>query len=40
MCAITALVLNHYFNGELGKIYVEDVSHYFNIIDDKKEYYE
>lgn len=35
MCAITALVLNDYFNGNLGKIYVEDVSHYFNIIDNK-----
>lgn len=32
MCAITALIVNDYFNGELGKIRVEDISHYFNII--------
>ena len=35
MCAITALILNDYFSGKLGKIYVEDISHYFNIINDK-----
>lgn len=34
MCAITALILNDYFSGKLGKIYVEDISHYFNIIND------
>lgn len=35
MCAITALILNDYFSGELGKIYVKDISHYFNMINDK-----
>lgn len=35
MCAITALIINDYFNGNLGKIYVEDISHYFNIINNK-----
>ena len=35
MCAITALIVNDYFNGELGKIRVEDISHYFNIINGK-----
>lgn len=35
MCTITALILNDYFSGKLGKIYVEDISHYFNIINDK-----
>lgn len=35
MCVITALVLNDYFKGNLGKIYVENISHYFNIINDK-----
>lgn len=32
-CAVTALVVNDYFGGELAKIYVDDDSHYFNIID-------
>ena len=35
MCAITALILNDYFNGNIGKIHVENVSHYFNIINDQ-----
>ena len=35
MCAITALIVNDYFCGKLGKIYVENISHYFNIINDK-----
>ena len=34
MCAITALVLNDYFDGSICKIHVGNVSHYFNIIDD------
>lgn len=33
MCAITALVLNDYFGGNICKIHVEGISHYFNIID-------
>lgn len=32
MCAITSLVLNDYFGGEIGKIHVDRTSHYFNII--------
>ena len=32
MCAITALVVNDYFNGEIAKIKVDGISHYFNII--------
>ena len=35
MCAITALIVNDYFGGYIGKIYVEDVSHYFNVINDE-----
>ncbi len=35
MCAITALIVNDYFQGQIGKIYVENVSHYFNIIDQR-----
>ena len=32
MCAITALIVNDYFGGTIGKIYVNGISHYFNII--------
>lgn len=35
MCAITALILNDYFGGKLGKIYIGNISHYFNIINGK-----
>lgn len=35
MCAITALIVDDYFNTELGKIVVDGVSHYFNIKDGK-----
>lgn len=35
MCAITALVVKDYLGGMIGKIYVDGVSHYFNIIDGK-----
>ena len=35
MCAITALVVNDYFKGDIAKIKVEGISHYFNIIDNK-----
>ena len=35
MCAITTLIVNDYFGGEICKIYVDGISHYFNIIDDK-----
>lgn len=31
MCAITSLIVNDYFHGEIGKLYVEGVSHYFNV---------
>ncbi len=35
MCAITALIIQDYFGGEIGKIYVKNVSHYFNLIDEE-----
>lgn len=34
MCAITSLVVNDYFKGDIAKIKVDGISHYFNIIDD------
>ena len=35
MCAITALVVNDYFGGEICKIYVDEISHYFNLINNE-----
>ena len=35
MCAITALIVNDYFGGEIAKIYVDNDSHYFNLIDNQ-----
>lgn len=35
MCAITSLVVNDYFGGDICKIHVDEISHYFNLIDDK-----
>lgn len=35
MCAITSLIVNDYFGGEICKIYVNEISHYFNLIDKK-----
>ena len=35
MCAITALIVNDYFGGDICKMYVNGISHYFNLIDDK-----
>ena len=35
MCAITSLIVNDYFGGEICKIYVDGISHYFNLIDNK-----
>lgn len=35
MCAITALIINDYFGGSIGKIYVDGISHYFNVINNK-----
>lgn len=32
MCAITSLVINDYFGGDICKIYVDEVSHYYNLI--------
>lgn len=32
MCAITALVINDYFGGDIYKIKTNDESHYFNVI--------
>ena len=34
MCAITSLIVNDYFKGEIAKIKVDGISHYFNIIND------
>lgn len=35
MCAITSLIINDYFGGDICKIYVEGISHYYNLIEDK-----
>lgn len=35
MCAITSLIINDYFGGDICKIGVDNVSHYFNLIDDE-----
>ncbi len=35
MCAITSLIVNDYFGGEICKIYVNEFSHYFNLINNK-----
>lgn len=35
MCAITALIVNDYFGGDICKMYVNGISHYFNLIDGK-----
>ena len=33
MCAITSLIINDYFCGDICKIYVDGISHYFNLIE-------
>ena len=38
MCAITSLVVNDYFKGDIAKIKVDKTSHYFNMIDIKYYY--
>ena len=35
MCAIKSLIINDYFGGDICKIYVDGISHYFNLIEDK-----
>ena len=35
MCAITALIVNDYFGGDICKIHVGYFSHYFNLLDSK-----
>lgn len=35
MCAITSLVVNDYFGGKICKIYVDGISHYFNLINNE-----
>ena len=35
ICAITALVVNDYFNGSICKIYIDGISHYFNLINSR-----
>lgn len=35
MCAITALIINDYFGGDICKIYVDGISHYYNLIENK-----
>lgn len=32
MCAITSLIINDYFGGDICKIHVNNISHYFNFI--------
>lgn len=33
MCTITSLIINDYFGGDICKIYVDGISHYFNLIE-------
>lgn len=35
ICVITALIINDYFSGDICKIHVDGISHYFNLIEDK-----
>lgn len=35
MCTITSLIVNDYFGGEICKIYVDKISHYFNLINNE-----
>ena len=35
MCAITSLIVNDYFGGLIGKICVNGISHYFNVVDNQ-----
>lgn len=35
MCAITSLIINDYFGGDICKIYIDGISHYFNVIEDR-----
>ena len=35
MCAITSLIINDYFDGDICKIHVDEISHYFNLIENR-----
>lgn len=35
MCAITTVIVNDYFNGLICKIYIDGISHYFNLINNE-----
>ncbi len=35
MCAITSLIINDYFKGDICKIHVDGISHYFNLVNNK-----
>ena len=35
MCAITSLIINDYFGGDICKIHVDGISHYFNLVENK-----
>lgn len=35
MCAITSLIINDYFGGDICKIHVNGISHYFNLVEEK-----
>lgn len=35
MCAITSLIVNDYFGGDICKIHIDGISYYFNLIDEK-----
>lgn len=35
MCAITSLIVNDYFGGEICKMHVNGISHYFNMIENE-----
>ena len=35
MCVITSLIVNDYFGGDICKIHVEGISHYYNLIENE-----
>lgn len=35
MCTITSLIINDYFGGDICKVYIDEISHYYNLIENK-----
>ncbi len=35
MCVITSLIINDYFGGDICKIHIDGISHYFNLVEDE-----